>query len=218
MLPGRVFPDNALIHATAIAQNVSHHPVWVLAGGAPSSGKSLPQIEVLSGQHIVYPPALSWSWAVPGPPPISLQLKPGKMLRARIYIILRGPRVRATVTLMRTQISFNDTIDLTTSALTMTLTAPRPLALSQATTPGGPQVEIERPPGSIGRLLYQSSTECTGQTVGEQTIFWTRTSSLTFTPGCGPIQQWHLVAGWPGYSVAEVDRPLPSAPQSLNSE
>lgn len=204
-LPGRTFPSDALVHVTAIARNISHHRLWVLGGGPPSSGKSLPQIQVLSGTEVVYPPALPWYFPYPGPGPSAIPLAPGKTLRSSTYVVLRAPSVIATLTLMRTRTSFGETTDITTRPLAMMLTAPTPPKVTEVTTPGGPQVEIAPPPGATGKLVYQTAAECAGETGAAQTVVWTRSEGTTFTPGCVPMQQWHLIAGWPGYTAATVD-------------
>lgn len=207
-LPGRTFPADALVRVTVTARTTSRHRIWLLGSGPMTPGKSVPQVEVVRDGAVVYPPALSRWIPQPGPPPTGLPVDPGKTIRTTTYIILRGPLVRAAVDIVKGQFDLGRSVKVTTPPLSVTLTAPDPPTVMVTATPGGPQAEIAPPAGTVRKPLYEAATMCSGTIGGAQTLDWTRADSDIFTPACAPMEQWHLVAGWPGHTVITVDLPL----------
>lgn len=199
------YPQDALIPARATVRNVSNHPVVVLGSGDIGPGTSFPQLEVLDAKGTVrYPQALSSFFRSHGPPPRPVMLSPGSTIRTSTYVILRGPRVRATITVLR---DGNVGGRRTSVHLSITFT----LAESDAPnvwvrTEGGHRIaSIQEPYTPPGPLFYVDSASCSGMAYSQH-LSWTQTGRL-ITAGCSPVKSWHIVVGAVDHSVATVDSP-----------
>lgn len=211
-----VYPQDALVKVLVTLKNVSSHTVCLEGGGPLLPGSSFPQVEVLStAGKILFPPALPGWFSLAGPIPSYVPIAPGKGIKEKPYVLLRGPSLRVTVPILKNNRSL---------VPVSTVTAP-PVHID-LTTSDAPQVHIlgssEKVSARIkqmesvtAKLLYEDAALCGGSKY-EQHIGWTRMYS-ELTAGCSPLQIWHLVVGRLDHSVATVNYVPPRGPACMES-
>ncbi len=204
MVPRRSYPQDALIRVTLGIQNVSHHDVWVEAGGPPFPGETFPQIEVLNDAGSVeYPPAVAGYLPAPGPPPIAERIPPGERARRHALVVLYASHLRAIVTVLRSQVDPYHAAGVTTPLVTVHLTASHPPGVILMHTGSQLNATIEPGAGMHGPLRFVDAVLCQGSGSGGH-YFWTR-SKNQFSPGCATVETRHFVAGWLNHSVAVLN-------------
>jgi hypothetical protein len=223
VVPRRTYPRNALTMVTVRLRNVSHHVVMYDTTGVALPGVSAPQVEVLNRSgRALFPPALPDMPVLNGPPAVAEPLRPGQVLFARLFIIVRGARIRATVAFVpRSELQNNvqsPAHTLATRPVTVRLTTEAPPAVVERDTPGGPVFKITRPPGVTGTLRWVTYADC-----GFLTTPTYSTYNMYFRPnwvptgphlaaGCRPVHSWHATLGYLNHPVTSIDYvpPVPS--------
>jgi hypothetical protein len=96
-VPRRSYPRDALAPVRLSLKNVSRHDVEYQTAPGLVVGYTAPQPEVLDAAgHVVYPPAMPYFPALPGPAPGMVRLRPGQAMSQSQYIVVRGARIRAS--------------------------------------------------------------------------------------------------------------------------
>jgi hypothetical protein len=205
IVPRHAYPRNALMHVYAYARNVSRHTVWIEAGEPMAPGRYLPQVAVLNGQGQSLPLSLTSYFPYPGPAPYPAALKPGESVGGREDIVLRGSWIRVGVTLLPRPTFPPQGTEFHTPVLHVHLLPSDAPAVQVTVTNGRGSAAITRPPGVRGFPWSVYYADCGGTTY-DQRIYWSR-ASLHFGSGCSPLVAWHVLVGWWGHSVAEIDAP-----------
>jgi hypothetical protein len=226
-LPNIPFPRNALTRVKVSLQNVTQHTVSVWS---PGDDYTLPQAEVMNrAGKVVYPDPLKYLPPLPGPPPALVPLSPRETRNVSVYVILRGSRVRAAVSVGNGPAWPG--ILVTTSFLVVRLRKPDSPHMTLVSDEP-PAVLVQSPFGRHGSLKYVEWMDCYYPSEGgilvrdsgsrgwesgwhSADIVRTHVSSVRINPRCpstvggmpGVLVQWHVVAGWPGHSVAYFDYP-----------
>lgn len=199
------YPRNALALMTVEMQNVSNHTIGYLSIGVHAPGLTVPQVEVLdSSNRIVFPPAMPYYPPLPGPGPFVATLQPGHAVTQRAYVILRGTRIRASQQFTpnpRSAVS-RGLVNLRTRPILVTLTSESTPVASVRQDEGASSIEVTRPTGVTGKPLLLSYADCGFPNFAFTD--WTL-SNLHITPGCSPVDSWHLRVAWLNHSVAAVD-------------
>jgi hypothetical protein len=216
-IPRRAYPHNALMRVTVRAANVSRHTVII--GATPQYGDCPtlhPVIRMQSrdGRQYFSPAIFGPSFhSCPFPTQTGprLALKPGHAVTFTQYIVLRGPRLQATFTLVQR----NRPMGIATPPMVLYWTsAPSPRVRLRAGK--RPYAVITPPAGVHGGMLAQmgwqcrkpaaesgSATRVSGSTplapAGSRRLAPTRSND------CGTVLWWRAVAGWEGYPVAEIN-------------
>lgn len=215
-LPTNVYPMNALIRVRIDIRNVSRRVVYLDQWGAPCEGLNGfndPGVEVLDGAgKQMYPPAIFGFPLPPCAPQPNRKLRTvqaGHTLSRQVYAILRGSRIRASVstTNATTPSSSGSTFRVTTPSLNLHLTAgARPHADVHTVAPDI-SADIQ-PSGPVqGPLRYIAWNQCpAGSTATSGTVsaVWASAHGTHLSPSCSPVNTWAVVAGWVGRPVAEI--------------
>lgn len=213
-VPRRSYPMNALIQVRVTIRNVSWHRVDYWTTGVALAGVAAPQAEVLKAGKVVFPPAMPFAPALPGPPPSLVPLKPGQQVAQREFVILRGDRLRGSQAFIP-----HPSKSVTRAANTL-VTRTIPLLLHAATAPRlflrqtayGPVLEVTRPPGIRGRPLALTYADCGAPIDFRYSLTWVP-AGTTITPDCAPVLAWHVRLAWLGEPVAALDyAPPPPSP------
>lgn len=215
-LQKRTFPRNALVRVRAQVRNAGARPVHLL----PSCPTGLLGAEVkdVSGRSL-YPPALQSGPEFRCLPPKPHTLLPGRVVTRRMYVILRGSRVRAYVNLS----VHGQAVVVYGSALTVTLTHPDSPHLVVNTHPFASAHVI--PPGRWkGNMHFMEAERCplpagSGNAIEDATVtpHWmtaprtTARGRVTLIAPCPAPNEWDVVAGWIGHSVVTVKETPPTA-------
>lgn len=220
-LPRRSYPHNALAKVTVSIQNISRHTLGYWVPGESLPGVASPQAEVLNRSgKLVFPPAMPFMPALPGPAPFLAPLHPGQTIPETEYIVIRGTRIRASQSFtprwpdnMQRPSSF-----LMTHPITVRLTRELPPHLLGHETTGGPVVDVLRPVGVTGRFLRLNYADCGPTDSGFRFSYsatWVGTSAH-LTPGCAPLRAWHFRIAVLDHPVAAFDytapQPTPATP------
>lgn len=232
-LPNRAYPLYSLARVVVRAQNVSDRAVEFWPPDGLGMGVTFPQAEVVSAKHaVLYPPALHWAPTGTVPPPVPLSLEPGRAIQSSALVILRSGRLRGSISIVVG--NAYPGYPLRTPEMQVRLTAPdrprirfRDYRVSPARTPS----VVLTPRGAVGgELHYMEWLECiypgelglypagvfVWSTVSEGAAAVVRagqgeriTAECPVHPGNrgGSLVQWHLIAGWPGHSVAQFNYP-----------
>ena len=225
-LPEQHYPANAIVQATMQVTNVTARAIRL---GRTSfydcRGMFAPQAVVMSHRTPVFPPIVVGTAFPSCPPPLptggTAMLRPGATLSSREYLLLRGPEIRAFVTIADRRSHSGLQLAppvVATPILTVTLTA------SDAPTVtveegNAPVAYVARPRYARGRPFVGSGWSRLAKrgTVGKRGFVgilgfgngWARQTSLTIRPKLMPgytrFVEWHIVAGWLGHSAARVD-------------
>jgi hypothetical protein len=179
-------------------------------------GVASPQAEVLnSARQIVFPPAMPFMPALPGAVASIRPLHPGAVMRVSEYIVVRGERIRASQQFSPTW-SLNPTVrralnTLVTHPIIIRLTRAQAPQLTMRQTSGGPVVDVQRPAGVTGQMVWLNYADCGDSSIGPEfryTFGWIG-SGLHLTPGCSPVRSWHFRVAWLNHSVAGIDYTAP---------
>lgn len=222
------YPANAIVQATMRVTNVTTHGIGL---GSTSfydcRGTFAPHAVVMSDGTQVFPPIVVGESSpscsnLSGP---TMTLRAGATLTSREYLLLRGPQVRAFVTLAgsRAQHGVQTRPPLVgTPILSVTLTqSDAPTVTVQKGSV--PMAHIVRPSYGHGLLFVGSGWSRLARhgTVGEPGFVgierfenaWVRQTSLTIRArlmsGYTRVVEWHIVAGWLGHSAASVNSRQP---------
>jgi len=219
-IPGRTFPRGALIRARLTLVNHRHQSVSSGVKGCSADGPE-PVVDVLSLQgRLVFPPALR------KPPlsgaacfgPAALNIMPGEQASEWIYVLLRGPRVRAHLSLV-------GVASLATPTLRVRL-SPRD-APRVAVHPGKMTVDVSSDGTGSSRPWYYSDwyvckdgssdyvagttfREYPPQGPGEFATYtgivmdWEKMTGGHFAPACSKPVEWHIAIAHLGESPAYV--------------
>ncbi len=215
-VPRRSYPRNALAQVQVTLRNVNNHTIGYLHPGIGPIGYDAPQAEVLNAAgKIVFPPAMPYTPALPGPAPFFEPLKPGGTVSSSEYIVVRGARIRATQNFMP-QMPSNLNLPpyvLTTRPILMRLTAETAPKLTLHGDPLDPVLDVTRPPNVQGPMLSLSYASCgfglNGPTYSYPGGWFASKPHLT--PGCSPLNGWYVRAAWLNHPVAALDY-LPPQP------
>lgn len=224
-VPRSSYPRNALAQVAVGIRNISHHTVgYQTPPGVVAPGVTAPQVEVLDHSgRIVFPPAMPDFPPWPGPAPSVIPVRPGQAVHTHAYIVVRGARVRASVTFTPKWGSGTERAPdtLRTHPIWVKLTSEPAPTLTLHTRPSGPVVDVTRPPGVTGSPLKISLASCPTPSQPLQAAFdpiWSATD-LRVIPGCAPVQGWDLQVAWLNHPVAALDysapQPTPTAGPAL---
>lgn len=204
-VPRASYPRDALVRVWASVRNTTHRTLWIESNGPQAPGRYLPQVEVLDRAGHSLPLSLTTYFPYPGPPPGPVSIAPGAAIAGPEDLVLRGARVRLSVlALSPRDPRFGPHTRLETPALHLHL-RPVDSPTVQLITSGSPSATIVRPTGLHGLPLAVWYADCGGVNYSQE-IYWTKVS-LHLTPGCSPLQAWHVLVGWRGHSVASIDYP-----------
>jgi hypothetical protein len=216
-VPRRSYPRNALARVTVRVENVSHHDVTFMTPGIAPPGVTAPQVQVLDRTgHALFPPALSDYPPLPGPAPSIVILHPGETQHMRLFIIVRGARIRATIPFTPRAQPFPSVQyplnALTTRPITVRLTSAPSPTVTEHQTSAGPVFDVTRPPGAMGTLWWVSYTDCGDVTNMSYTFGWVPTGPR-LGGGCRPVQSWHATLGYLNEPVTSIayTAPVPTA-------
>lgn len=209
-VPRRSYPRNALARVQVTLRNVTDHDVGYLRPGVGPIGYAAPQAEVLNAAgKIVFPPAMPYMPALPGPAPFLESLHPGGTLSESEFIVVRGARIRATQRFApRMTSNVNRPLNtLSTRPILIRLTSEPAPKLSLHGDPTDPVLDVTRPPNVAGPMLRLSYAGCGEEPSGpvySYTDIWI-TSKLRLTPGCSPLLGWYVRVAWLNHPVAALD-------------
>jgi len=213
-VPRRSYPRDALAPMKVSMRNVSSHAIGYLRLGVAAPGYAVPQAEVLDASgRVVFPPAMPYFPPLPGPAPFVQRLDPGQTVAQTQYVVMRGARIRASQA-FTLQAQPNPSVRrplsvLRTRPITVALTSEPAPRISLYASGSDLRADIMPPPGVTGRPLRLSYTDC-GFPTYDYTETWTA-SGTHITPGCGPVQEWHLRVAWVNHPVAALDY-MPNTP------
>jgi len=210
-IPRRSYPRDALARVRVSIRNVAKHDVGYWTTGVNLPGVASPQAEVLDRSgRIVFPPAMPYMPPLPGPPPTLVPLKAGQTIGMNEYIVVRGAGVRASQRFVPhlSRTAMREANILTTHLVSIRLTAEAPPKLILRQSPEGPAVDVVRPPNVSGSPLLLTYTDC-GVPVNLNYSYSWIPSGLHLTPGCSPVQAWHLRVAWLDHPVAAFDYTAP---------
>jgi hypothetical protein len=213
-MPNRSYPRYALVQVQGTVKNVSGHTLWFRGVGNTFPGLSNPEPEVLNrAGKVVYPPAFKYLYPLPGPSPVPYPINPGQSGGQNYYVILRDARIRLTIqytsTNPRQVIGPFRTVH--TQALYLRLTPARRPAITVQFPPGHASAVVQRPVGARGPLIRVNYSDCPDTTDNWTFIGW-KPGGTSFKPDCESPREWHVIAGWVGYSVVRVDYSAPPPP------
>jgi hypothetical protein len=206
-----VYPMNALAAVTVVTQNVSRHPVSVLAN-IPRYGQISPDVvsQDQHGRKASLPTLAEFGFpAYPQSSAQSVRLNPGQVMRSERFVVVSGVRLVALVTETTHAWAWSET---STPPIWITLgpsDAPR-LVLRHA----GTQVfaTITSRPSNYAPMYDVTSANCISK--GKDTFVahmnWLPVLGTRILPGCSPMSEWHLVVGQLNHSVATADCVYPS--------
>jgi hypothetical protein len=209
-VPRRSYPRDALAQVQVTLQNVTNHDVGYLTPGYTSIGYYAPQAEVLNAAGtIVFPSAMPYLPALPGPVPSLAPLHPGGTVSVSEYIVVRGARIRATQRFMP-QMTSNLALPpyvLATRPILMRLTSEPAPKLALHGDPTNPVLDVTRPPNVAGPMLRLSYADCG---LGSNTLLYSYSegwfaSKLHLTLGCSPVVGWFVRVAWLNHPVAALD-------------
>lgn len=205
IVPGSVYPQNALVPVTLVLRNVSKRTILPSRGNDLICGTRAPWAQVVTpGGNVLYPPAMP---AGGGPScgawPMGPQLSPGHLVRRQFLVVLRSNRIRGVVSLPG---PYGEDIRVQTAPVQVRLIRDTPPRVRLVRSPG---VYADIRPGSpswSGPLRYVYYWAC-GADGGLQEGLdqWMTVRATRFEPGCTHPYQWDLVAGWLGHPVATID-------------
>lgn len=212
-LPVHAYPEGALVRYSVSVKNTSRHTLWLCCMGPPMPGNTPVHVGTFdSSGRPLKGPTLDVLVPLPGPAPGCMPLAPGATWRARDYVILAGPVVRASVALRPAATGvpcFNDrTAWIRTKPITVSLGPPdTPRAMLD--NQGGEMRAVLEPPVAVtGNPVYMSSCADDHFTKDPnsyvQQLSWTHADGPAI-PGCYQPLEWHALAAWPGHSVVEID-------------
>jgi hypothetical protein len=206
----RSYPRNALAKVQVSLRNVTNHDVGYWLPGYDPVGYTAPQAEVLNAAGtVVFPPAMPYMPALPGPVPGLAPLHSGQSVTQSEYIVVRGARIRATQNFMprmTSNLSLSPYV-LTTQPIFMRLTSEPPPKLALYGAPNDPALDVTRPPNVRGPMLSVRYADCGLQPpvlAYTYTEGWV-TSKLHLTPGCSPLDGWYVRVAWLNHPVAALD-------------
>jgi hypothetical protein len=226
IVPGRVYPRDALVQATTILKNVSHSQMWIEQLGVTNE----PKPEVLDSEgHVLYPPPfppprLNGSFKTGAPPLIA----PGAVITEYPLVVLRGNRIHAVLHFHLQTAPPYLRKTLRTSIIRLTLTSGRAPTVAVHRVP--PVSAVVHPttaqrPGDLYHVGWYACRMANGQTQfggsgfyegppGPQGIppylvgylyLWVPSQSRLLQPGCSSPIEWHVVAGWLNQPVVRIN-------------
>jgi hypothetical protein len=183
--------------------NESKKPVY-FPKPCPPPGNPAVSVSGEPGAHThAYPPFLG-NRSCPRPP--LRELRPGESIHRRRLVMMYGPKVRATFTL----VANGQTAVIKTRPVRIALSDGSPPEAVVRPSGGGVSVTVSRPAGARAPLLYVAMSTCSAEH-GLQVAFlssWVRAETDTLvadTAGCsGPISSWCAIAGWLDFPVVWV--------------
>lgn len=209
-VPRRSYPRNALAQVQVSLRNVTNHDVGYWLPGYDPVGYAVPQAEVLNAAGtIVFPPAMPYMPALPGPVPGLAPLHSGQSVTQSEYIVVRGARIRATQNFMprmTSNLSLPPYV-LTTRPILVRLTSEPAPKLTLRGSPTSPVLDVTRPSHVAGPMLQISYADCGFQTTGPSYSYpggWFP-AGLQLRPGCTPLGAWHVRLAWLNHPVAALD-------------
>jgi hypothetical protein len=216
VVPRRSYPRNALANVQVTLRNVTNHDLGYWLTGMDPVGYAAPQAEVLNAAGtIVFPPAMPYMPALPGPVPGLAPLHSGQSVTQSEYIVLRGARIRATQNFMPRMMS-NLSLPpyvLTTRPILVRLTSEPAPKLILHGDPSHPVLDVTRPPNIQGPMWSVRYADCGFQSTGPTYTYtegWVA-SNLHMTPGCSPLAGWYVRVAWLNHPVAALDYIPPRA-------
>jgi len=204
IVPHKTYPRNALARVTVTARNVTRRPVRITS---LDCGTGNPYVDLSDGhENITQLPTFTRFLAPPCPVPAPTSFRSlgaGHSLQWRPYVIMTGRVIEATITLGKPPGSRQ----VSTPAIVLRLTDGKTLEVRLHRSGGWVFADIQ-PVGPIqGPLRYIESVRCPVndgyQVVTEYT--WRVADGERVTPGCGPVSEWHVIAGWLDQPVATID-------------
>lgn len=205
IVPGSVYPRNALIRVTLLLQNVSSRDMVLdedCGQGPYAEDTSRSGNEILNSKLPGVPlmPGSCLSSASP-------RIAPGHILAFNDYVVLRGPGIRA----------FDPAGRIETRPAVVTLvpgTAPRVIV-----TPGKwVHATVKRPAGALSSLLISQWSSCLehGMPLSQVNLSWTPVAGQVVapwfsSPECQQILEWHAYVGYVGWPVGRIDYKAPPA-------
>jgi hypothetical protein len=214
IVPRTAIPANGLMRATIVLKNTSSRTVQLCTFCARPLG-----VEVLTPTGaVVYPPAVPLPFPQRGPGPLSVRqaprIRPGGVVTARLYVIVRSIRIRAVAAIELTR-----EIRVATPPLTLQLIPSPVTTVRSARLTVGRIVAVQLQPTRrpTGRLIYTDAYRCRAVTGQRGSIAgwtdWTAVASTTIVPplsaGCHRVVMLHLIAGWLNQPVVQLDYSQP---------
>jgi hypothetical protein len=203
IVPGSIYPKDALVQVTLLLRNVSHHPVRL---DESCGHRPFAEVTSRSGKQI-YPlmfhpmPAIvggCFGTAYP-------RIAPGHTLVMHQYVVLLGSGVRGSDPTGRIE---------TKPAVVSLVPGERPGVI--VTTRGGVHATVAPPPGARGPLWFLGWSSCVehGIPYTEVDRNWLPNTNGIAAPqfhsaDCQRIIEWHAFAGYLNHPIATIDYKFP---------
>lgn len=200
------YPANALVRATLVIRNVTHHQISIMFG------QNSPRVVVVdsSGREVYSPatPLGNLTLIYPeGPGPSYFKLGAGQSYRVGQYAILRGSELRAQVVIA--SLAHPSEIDIARPRLRVRLTAAG--APKDVVSASPLRATIVARVRETGPMIWKGEDQCVtgrGDTYATGSG-WTSTRGDVVVPDpslptdCATYT-WHAIAGWLNHPVATI--------------